>query len=195
MLFLASTCMLAQNLPVLSTTSLANPDEHFLHTYNGNYAKDTANERQQYVGLWEYNQNGILFQLKLDKQDQVINKIEVDGVVSHYNFTDEITVRYRLVKNGTELFNNLNDPLSSINTSTAFGVKEGNIPQLYGRLLDHTRNVVGSFNIVKLVSTPQKILFTMERFNYHIQNPPAYYNDGQPLFSIPQNGIEMVKVE
>ena len=66
----------AQELPVLSTTSLANSEDDLDISNNGNYAVDTNNERNQYVGLWEYNQNGIIFQLKIEKQDQIINKIE-----------------------------------------------------------------------------------------------------------------------
>ena len=37
-------------LPTLSTTSLANSAEDLDKANNGNYAIDTANERQQYVG-------------------------------------------------------------------------------------------------------------------------------------------------
>ena len=68
-LFLYTSLGFAQ-LPVTSTTSLSNPDSDPNFTSNGNYAQDTANERQQYVGTWEYNQNGILFQVKIEKKDQ-----------------------------------------------------------------------------------------------------------------------------
>ena len=58
--------------PVLTTTSLTgNPtlDSNFLKS--GNYAIDTNNERNQYVGLWRYENNEILFELKMEKRDQI----------------------------------------------------------------------------------------------------------------------------
>ncbi|WP_417369985.1 hypothetical protein [Flavobacterium beibuense] len=43
----------AQSLPVTSTTSLTNPDIDPNFGTNGNYAQDTTNERDQYVGTWQ----------------------------------------------------------------------------------------------------------------------------------------------
>ena len=85
-MFLLTTCqnLASQELPVLSTTSLYNGEVY--HSENGNYAEDTHNERDQYAGLWEYNQNGILFLLKIEKMDKVINKREFAGFEPHYNF-------------------------------------------------------------------------------------------------------------
>jgi len=186
--------ILFAQLPVLTTTSLANPEDDMDNAKNGNYDMDTGNERNQYVGTWEYNQNGILFQLKLDKVDQVINKIEYNGVVSSYNYTDEIIVRYRLVKNGVELFNNLSSVITTIDTTTAYGIKRGSNDKMYGRLLDHTRNVIGYYTIKRLNTIPSKIIFNLQRFDYTLRNPLSYYQDGQPLFSMPMGGIEMVKI-
>jgi hypothetical protein len=56
--------------PVQSITSLANVNDRFEHTKQGNYAIDTANEREQYVGLWRYQENGILFELKIELNNQ-----------------------------------------------------------------------------------------------------------------------------
>lgn len=64
----------------------------------------------------------------------------------------------------------------------------------YGRILDHTRNVVGSYTIKKSAAQPDKIIFNLILGNYTLLNERSYYNDGQPLFSIPINGVEMVKV-
>ena len=186
--------ILFAQLPVLTTTSLANPEDDMDNAKNGNYAMDTANERNQYVGTWEYNQNGILFQLKLDKVDQVINKIEYNGVVSSYNYFDKVILRYRLVKNGVELFNNLNVDITTINYVSTWGVKQASDDYMYGRLLDHTRNAIGYYTIKRLSTIPSKIIFDLQRFNYTLGNAPSYYQDGQPLFSMPMGGIEMVKI-
>ena len=182
----------AQELPVLSTTSLANPEDDMNNPKNGNYAVDTNNERNQYVGLWEYNQNGIIFQLKIEKQDQVINKIEYDGEVSNYNYYDQVSLRYKLIKNNITLFNNLNEP--TIDNITSYGIKQASYPFLDGRIFDHTRNVVGSYTIKKYSNQPNKILFNLGLGNYRLLNAPSYYQDGQPLFSIPIGEIEMIKI-
>ena len=52
--------------PVLTTTSLAgDPNLDSNYSKSGNYAMDTNNERDQYVGLWRYQDNEILFELKI----------------------------------------------------------------------------------------------------------------------------------
>lgn len=116
-ILLLSCALYSQTLPVLSNTSLANPEDDMDIAKNGNYAIDTNNEHDQYIGLWEYNQNGILFQLKIQKKDTVLNKIEYNGEISSYNFKDEVVLRYKLVKNGIVIYDNLNaftvDPITS----------------------------------------------------------------------------------
>jgi len=182
----------AQTLPVLTKTSLANPEHDMGNAKNGNYAIDTNNERDQYIGLWEYNQNGILFQLKIQKKDKVLNKIEYNGEISSYNFTDEVVLRYKLVKNGIVIYDNLN--AFTVDPITSYGVKQFSRNHLYGGILDYTRNVIGSYTIEKLLGNLEKINFNLNLGNYRILNPRSYYDDGQPLFSIPIKGIEMVKV-
>lgn len=150
---------------------------------NGNYATDTNNEREQYAGIWEYNQNGILFQLKIEKQDKVLNKIEYNGEISSYNFTDKVVLRYKLVKNGVTIHDNLNSP--SLDYVINWGMKQSSKNYLYGKILDYTRNVIGSYTIERLFGNPEKINFNLNLGNYRILNPRSYYNDGQPLFSIP----------
>lgn len=181
----------AQNLPVLSTTSLADWEKSMEHAKNGNYAKDIQNYRDQYVGFWEYNQNGIIFQLKIEKEDMVLNKIEYNGVVSSYNYIDKIVLRYRLVKNGVVLHDNLND--STLDFTNGWGIKQFN-RDLYGRMLDYTRNVMGSYTITKPVGSSTTIVFDLILGNYTLQNSPSFYQDGQPLFSIPTGGIIMTKI-
>jgi hypothetical protein len=61
-------------------------------------------------------------------------------------------------------------------------------------MLDYTRNVVGSYTVTKLSGLPAKINFNLVLGDYRLLNPHSYYQDGQPLFSIPTGGIEMVKI-
>ncbi|KGO94393.1 DUF6705 family protein [Flavobacterium subsaxonicum] len=185
----------SQQPPILSVTSLANTEHDATLTINGNYAIDTNNDRNQYVGTWEYNQNGIIFQLKIEKADQVITIIESNGTTAeHYSYCDEVILRYKLIKNGITLNNNLNQAVTSITTSTSYGFKQASSDFLRGRIFDYTRNVVGSYTIKKLIGAPQKILFNLSRFNYKQHNPDTFYQDGQPLFTIPVGEIEMVKI-
>mgnify|MGYP003583459873 CR=1 FL=1 len=183
----------SQELPVLSTTSLYNEEQQFDHIDSGNYAKDTHNQRHQYVGLWQYKQNEILFILKVEKMHKMINKREFPGFQAHYNYFDRLVLRYRLVKNNVLLFDNLNE--SDIDPIANYATKLGFRNYASGRIWDRTRNVRGSHTITKLNTNPPKIIFSLERFDYTKVNEPTFYQDGQPLFSIPQGDIEMVKID
>jgi len=66
---------------------------------------------------------------------------------------------------------------------------------LGGRIKDFTRNVTGTFEIKKLEGSPEKIIFILYPALYTLHNPREFYDDGQPLFSLPTNGVEMIKVE
>jgi len=182
-------------LPVTSTTSFSNPNHESEHGKNGNYAIDTANERNQYVGLWEYNQNGTLFQVKMEKVDQYLNQGVYNGNVINYNYADVIMFKYRLVKNGVEIYNDLNQVWfpKSYNTSIATKISSANY--LYGSFIDQTRKVGGRVSITKLNTTPEKIIFDVSLGGYYFLNPPGYYDDNQPLFTFPTGGIEMVKIQ
>jgi hypothetical protein len=182
----------AQDLPVLSTTSLANPEDDMNNAKNGNYAKDLGNERDQYVGLWEYNQNGILFQIKIEKQDKVLNKREYNGVIDHYEFCDEVILRYKLVKNGVLIYNSLTQ--ANVDPITSYGIKQAGYDYLDGRILDYTRNIVAPYTIVKAFSYPQKIIFKLGESTFSKLNPDSFYQDGQPLFTLPREQIELLKI-
>lgn len=183
----------SQDLPVLSTTSFSNTADHGKHIANGNYAKDTNNLRGPYVGTWQYNQGGVNLIVKMSKLDKVLNKIEYQGVVSKYDYMDQLELRYRLVKNGTVLFDNLDT--GDVDPITSYAIARAGY-DLSGRLLDRTRNVVGSFTAKRqMINGPQKMLFNLYLGNYTMLNPSTYYQDGQPLFSIPTGEIEMVKID
>jgi hypothetical protein len=193
-LLLFCNCLLAQ-LPVLSTTSLANPNDNFKHTENGNYAKDLGNERDQYIGTWQYNQNGILFQVKMEKKDQYLNKTEYNGQVVSYNYRDGIIFRYKLVKNGVVIYDDLNQSVFPDGYNASIATKQGGYNYLYGSFIDRTRNVGGRVTITKLNTVPAKIIFNVPLGAYYLLNPREYYDDGQPLFTFPTGGIEMVKIQ
>lgn len=182
----------AQQLPILSTTSQFNREQRFNHQENGNYARDTHNERDQYVGLWEYNHNGILFQLKIEKMNKVINKIEAPGFETIYNYFDLLILRYRLVKDNVILFDNLNE--SDVDPIANYATKLGTYSFASGRIWDRTRNVRGSHTITRLDTNPPKIIFNLGRSNNTLLNERSFYNDGQPLYSIPADGVEMIKI-
>lgn len=191
-ILLITNCLFAQ-YPILSNTSFANQNDENLHTNTGNYAIDTANERDQYVGTWQYNQNGVLFQVKIEKKDQHL--LDFTSISSNYFYADVVTLKYRLVKNGVEVFNNLNQTLFTGTDYMSTAIKEGGDDYLYGTFYDKTRNVSGVVTITKLNTTPEKITFKVPLGAYHMMNPDIYYQDGQPLFSIPTGEIEMVKIQ
>jgi hypothetical protein len=181
-------------LPVTSTTSLSNPDNDQNFRKDGNYAQDTANERQQYVGIWEYNQNGILFQVKIEKKDQFLNKAENNGVVLFYNFMDVVVFKYKLVKNGVTIYDNLNQTVYSPSDFVPTAIKKGIDNYLYGYFMDYTRNLAAIVKVTKTNSNPDIIkleVFTNDTFR---MNPESFYNGGQPLLTIPTGEIEMVRI-
>src|SRR5690606_35020227 len=114
-----------------------------VHLINhGNYAMDTNNERAQYIGTWRYESNGLLFELKVDAADQFLQQFP-DG--SKYYFWDVVVLKYRMVQNDVEIFNNLEAAVSSDYPS--IGIKQGDRGSLDGRIKDFTRNVTGTFSI------------------------------------------------
>lgn len=73
----------------------------------GDYVKDTENRLNAYEGAWIYNANGVEFTLKLEKKEQVL--METNN--NNYRFYDMIITRYKLIKDGVTLFNNLDATL------------------------------------------------------------------------------------
>ncbi len=191
-ILLVGNIVFAQH-PVLSTTSLFNQNDRYEHTNQGNYAMDTANEREQYVGLWRYEENGILFELKIELNNQRINSAQIESQL-FYNYMDEVILKYKLVKNGIVLHDNLNSTVIE-EDYISYGFKYGSSEFLSGRMLDYTRNVFGSFTIKRLNTTPEKIIFNLGEFNYKRLNPDSFYQAGVKLFSIPTGDLEMMKVD
>lgn len=182
--------------PILTTTSLTgNPtlDSNFLKS--GNYAIDTNNERNQYVGLWRYENNEILFELKMEKRDQFLSKVEYQGQL-YYWYADVIIFKYKLIKNGTVIYNNLDITIPNENYYSR-ATKHGNSEYLSGSMFDMTRNVSAVVSIKRLpTSNPDKIYFDLSSGAYSLHNPKEFYNNppGVKLFNIPTDGIEMIRV-
>lgn len=179
--------------PVLSTSSLADGRNDINFSKKGNYAIDTNNEREQYLGLWRYEQDGVLFELRIVKRDQFLNATVYNGEILKYDYCDEVNLKYKLIKNGTVYHNSLY--FSDAQSDLSYGIKQGIDDYMDGFILDYTRNVLGSYTIKRVPGTPAKIKFTLNTNHYVLQNPIEYYNDGELLFNIPLGEIEMIKVE
>jgi hypothetical protein len=190
MLLLANS-LFGQNYPVLTTTSLAgNPRNDINYAETGNYAIDTSNERDQYVGLWRYEGNGMIFDLKIEKVD----KYRI-GEGQYYRFSDMVILRYRVVQNGVELYNNMNATIYYENYLKSSGSKDGSVNYLSGQILDVTRNVSCSYFIVKSSTNPEKIKFDIMDGECSKGYAKSFYNDDRPLLDIPIYEVEMVKIE
>jgi hypothetical protein len=177
---------MAQQPPVLNTYSLANPQHEFKITKKGSYSKDYADERNQYVGTWQYSQNGILFEVKMEKKDQHLFQTPYN-----YFYVDVILIRYRLIKNGVDIYNNYNSVDPEVLSE---GTKQGGDDYLNCSFLDVTRQVLGDATVKKLSGTPEKILFNLSTGGYMLLGPPEIYQPGVDLFSIPTGPIEMLKI-
>ena len=182
--------------PILTTTNLSNnptDDPNFLK--NGNYAKDFNNERNQYVGLWRYQTADILFELKMEKRDEYLSNLSYQNY-HYYFYRDIIIFKYKLVKNGVIIHDNL-DAVIPASGYFSCATKQGDNNYLSGRMIDVTRNVNAVVSINRIPGTnPNKIFFDLSSGTYTLLNPPEYYIS-QPnidLFNIPVDGIEMVRV-
>jgi hypothetical protein len=183
-------------LPTLSTTSLANSAEDLDNTNNGNYAIDTANERQQYVGIWEYSNSNTLFQIKIEKVDKYFYGIYYQGrLQGNYFFMDAVKIKYKIVVDGVVLFDNLNETNLSLVRGT--GTKLGSDPYLHGSIIDEITKVGVRYEIYKTSATgPEKIIFKGQRGTMYALRPRTNITapDGSPTF-IPLNEIEMIKID
>ncbi|QYJ67437.1 DUF6705 family protein [Flavobacterium litorale] len=187
-------CVIAQELPITSYSSFADLSDNENDIKNGNYTVDTNNERDQYVGTWEYNQNGITFQVKIEKIDQFLNKAEHNGQVHSYNYADVVTFKYKLIKNGITIHDNLNYTFT-INDIIPTATKETTDNFLYGGFLDYNGQIMATVIITRLNSIPEKIDFNVSPMAYYLLQPTENYIEGQQLFFIPTGNIEMTKID
>lgn len=193
-LLFCTTLLFAQS-PSQSTTSLANPKAYNNHLQKGSHSIDTTDERDQYIGLWQYEQDGVLFELKIDKIDKIDKQfstktVDYEGKVS-YKHNPVVIFKYKLVKNGVTLFDNLNHTVSKKYLSYASQANN----YLIGSMMDATANATVVIMIKKLDATnPEKIYFDFKSDFYYL-NEAKEKGSRVPFFSIPVNGIEMVKVQ
>ena len=112
----------------------------------------------------------------MEKRDQFLFKIEYQGQI-HYQYADIIIFKYKLVKNGVVIYDNLNATIPNENYYSQ-ATKHGNSEFLYGSLLDFTRNVMGTVSIKRLqASNPDKIYFNLSSGGYSLLNPSSYYTN------------------
>jgi len=171
---------------ITNTYSLADPTHRFKITEKGSYSKDFADERSQYVGTWRHDQNDVLFEIRMEKADQYLFQSSWN-----YFYVDVILIRYRLIKNGLEIYNNYNSNNAEV---LSHGTKQGDDDYMHCSFLDVTRQVLGKANIRKLSGTPEKILFNLSTGGYLLLGPSEIYQPGVDLFTIPTGPIEMLKV-
>lgn len=182
--------------PILSTTSLNDENQELMHSNNGNYAIDTANERDQYVGTWQYdNGNGTIFEIKIVKHDQCFRGTIYRGeLYGNYYYMDLVKIKYKLTINNTILFDNLDE--SNLNNIYESGHKYASMDHLHGSIVDETTKVGVRYNIYKTDDTsPEKIIFKAQRGTMYKLYPRTNITapDGSPTF-FPMEEIEMVKI-
>ncbi|WP_143055654.1 DUF6705 family protein [Flavobacterium terrigena] len=193
-IFLLCTSSLFAQYPVLTTTSLSNPDHDDQHSKHGNYAIDTNNDRQQYVGLWRYTTNDLLFELKIVKLDKLCSSTPPPtGYTRKYSFIDGVVITYKLVKNGIIIYDNLNTIFTNTNYHS-WGYVEAPDDFLYGRMKDFNGGATSIFTITNLNTSPNKIYFDLSSMAYSLDRPKETYQHDVKLFTLPTGGIEMIRV-
>ena len=171
---------------------ITDDDIHFAE--NGNYAMDTANERDQYVGTWQYNQNGTLFIIKIEKRDQrFLGDIIQGQLESTYSYIDEVIIKYKLVINGNLLYDDLN--VTNLNNIKTSGFKFASDDYLSGNFIDKTKNVGVRYQIYKTnTSNTENIIFNADNGANFRLNPDFTYQEGEQIIFIPLGEITMIKI-
>lgn len=188
----------AQNYPVLRTVSIEQSLDENYNELNGDYIKDINNLLDSYVGTWKYENNNILFIIKIRKVEQFIT-IYNDG---SYEFRDELLVNYKFVKNGVTLVDNLNEPTINTfyNVGNIVGKKYGSywfnqsLDYVSGVITDIPLNITTSSDIYPI--NPVGGTFNTIKIQYNGMNSlrgnPADFYEGKPAFMIP-NFVELIR--
>ena len=195
-------CMLqaySQQYPVLTVTNqvLSKTDDNY--SMKGNYAKDVGNIRNQVVGSWRYQTPDLLLELKIEKRDKEFSGISA----TQYRFKDIIIIKYKLVKNGMVLHDNLNAtiPFNSIQNQ-AYDINYISDGYYYdtsytfkGFINDYYRQVLCSYEMQKTnLNGQEKLLLNISNGNYRIYGDASMYTPSQKLFSLPLGPILLDRV-
>ena len=195
-------CMLqtySQQYPVLTVTNqvLSTTDDNY--STKGNYAKDVGNIRNQVVGSWRYQTPDLLLELKIEKRDK-----ELEGVgTAGYYFMDIIIMKYKLVKNGLVLNDNINTTLPQNNTGyhnydlnfVSYGFYYDATYTFKGFINDYYRQVLCSYEMQKTnLNGQEKLLLNISNGNYRIYGDASMYTPSQKLFSLPLGPILLDRV-
>ncbi len=195
-------CMLqaySQQYPVLTVTNqvLSTTDDNY--STKGNYAKDVGNIRNQVVGSWRYQTPDLLLELKIEKRDKEFSGISA----TQYRFKDIIIIKYKLVKNGMVLHDNLNAtiPFNSIQNQ-AYDINYISDGYYYdtsytfkGFINDYYRQVLCSYEMQKTnLNGQEKLLLNISNGNYRIYGDASMYTPSQKLFSLPLGPILLDRV-
>jgi len=72
---------------------------------NNEYYKDTLNDLDKFIGIWEWSQGGDIWTIEIRKELQVTNS---QPLFQTTFFEDLLIGEYRYLENGTEIVNTLN---------------------------------------------------------------------------------------
>ncbi|MDN3707636.1 hypothetical protein QW060_10930 [Myroides ceti] len=195
-------CMLqaySQQYPVLSVTNqvLSTTDDNY--SMRGNYAKDVGNIRNQVVGSWRYQTPDLLLELKIEKRDKELYRMGE----TFYDYKDIIIIKYKLVKNGVVLHDNLNSIISQNNTGyhnydlnfVSYGFYYDATYTFKGFINDYYRQVLCSYKLQKTnLNGQEKLLLNISNGNYRIYGDASMYTPSQKLFSLPLGPILLDRV-
>jgi len=185
----------SQQYPVLTVTNqiLSTTDDNY--SMRGNYAKDVGNIRNQVVGSWRYQTPDLL----LEKRDKELYRMGE----TFYDYKDIIIIKYKLVKNGVVLHDNLNSIIPQNNTGyhnydlnfVSYGFYYDNTYKFGGFINDYYRQVLCSYKLQKTnLNGQEKLLLNISNGNYRIYGDASMYTPSQKLFSLPLGPILLDRV-
>ena len=180
---LSVVCTFGLMAQVTSTSSIYDIDNLIKH---GNYAQDLNQDRDKFVGTWKYQNGETTLIVKLEKKDRfkfILNELQVF-------YQDAITVKYKLIKNGNVLFDNLNSsfPNEYTNDNNAFFLINSKTNELKGSILDKSTNTVGHLDIEYINNNGLK--FNLNGHYKHVPNNLTGTND----FELPLGDIQLTRI-
>ncbi|WP_448607421.1 DUF6705 family protein [Paenimyroides ceti] len=195
-------CMLqahSQQYPVLSITNQTFAANDINYLKKGNYAKDTEGIRDQIMGSWRYATSNLLLEIVIEKQNKKLYRV---GNTS-YDYKDIIVMKYKLVKNGVVLHDNLNSIIPQNNTGyhtygidfISYGFYYDTSYKFKGFINDYYRQVLCSYEMQKTnLNGQEKLLLNISNGNYRIYGDASMYIPSQKLFSLPLGPILLDRI-
>ncbi|GLB53270.1 hypothetical protein NBRC110019_23100 [Neptunitalea chrysea] len=124
LLLCLSSMLVKAQFPIVDIASDYNSDQ----IVENCYLKDVTNSFAPYVGTWQWCSGADTLTIEMAKYTMVYDTL---GLPPHY-YRDVLVGKYRYVKDGYEVINTLNYPITNTNIFSAHPVYTGSLVPIFG---------------------------------------------------------------